>query len=65
MSVDEEFFKSDAVQSELEDIQQTYTDLLKMSAGLSDFSPEERLDHIEKTLVLIAKQKVFLSLIHI
>ena len=57
--VDDEFFKSEAVQSELEDIQETYTDLLKMSAGLSDFTPEERIDHIEKTLELIAKQKIF------
>jgi len=56
---DDKFFESDAVRTELEDIQQTYTDLLKMSAGLSDFTPEERLDHIEKTLELIAKQKVF------
>ena len=57
--VDDPFFQSDAVRTELEDIQKTYTDLLKMSAGLSDFTPEERLDHIEKTLELIAKQKVF------
>ena len=56
-----DFFKSDVVQEELEDIQTTYTDLLKMSAGLSTISPEERLDHINKTLELIAKQKVFYS----
>tara|TARA_B100000212_G_scaffold317869_1_gene273851 strand:+ start:1768 stop:2124 length:357 start_codon:yes stop_codon:yes gene_type:complete len=56
-----DFFKSDVVQEELEDIQSTYTDLLKMSAGLSTFSPAERLDHINKTLELIAKQKVFYS----
>lgn len=56
---DDKFFESDAVRTELEDIQKTYTDLLKMSAGLSDFTTEERLDHIEKTLELIAKQKVF------
>ena len=30
-----------------------------MSAGLQEFSPKERLDHIEKTLELVAKQKVF------
>jgi len=53
------FFQSEAVRDELQDIEKTYSDLLKMSAGLSDFSPEERLDHIEKTLELIAKQKVF------
>lgn len=56
---DDSFFKSEAVVEELEDIQGTYTELLKMSAGLSDFTTEERLNHIEKTLELIAKQKVF------
>ena len=53
------FFKSEVVQAELEQIQETYTELLKMSSGLQDFSPQERLEHIEKTLELVAKQKVF------
>jgi len=53
------FFQSEAVVEELEDIQKTYTDLLKMSSGLAEFTPKERLDHIEKTLELIAKQKIF------
>tara|TARA_B100001113_G_scaffold297162_1_gene254897 strand:- start:39 stop:404 length:366 start_codon:yes stop_codon:yes gene_type:complete len=53
------FFKSEVVQAELEQIQECYTELLKMSSGLQEFSPEERLDHIEKTLELVAKQKVF------
>lgn len=57
----EEFFKSEVVKDELDDIQETYTDLLQMSAGLKDFTPQQRLDHIEKTLELIAKQKVFYS----
>ena len=56
---EESFFKSEVVVEELQDIQKTSTDLLKMSAGLAEFSPKERLDHIEKTLELIAKQKVF------
>lgn len=55
----ESFFQSEMVTEDLEDIQETYTELLKMSAGLSDFSPQERLDHIEKTLELVAKQKIF------
>ena len=54
-----DFMQSEVVQSELEQIQQCYTELLQMSAGLKDFSPKERLDHIEKTLELVAKQKVF------
>ena len=55
----EEFFNSEVVRDELEDIQETYTELLKMSNKLSEFEPHERLDHINKTLELIAKQKVF------
>tara|TARA_B100000287_G_scaffold17507_1_gene17583 strand:+ start:11538 stop:11912 length:375 start_codon:yes stop_codon:yes gene_type:complete len=55
----DDFFKSEIVAKELEDIQACYTSLLQMSSGLKSFSPQERLDHIEKTLELIAKQKVF------
>ena len=55
----EEFFNSEVVRDELEDIQKTYTELLNMSNKLSQFKPQERLDHINKTLELIAKQKVF------
>ena len=55
----DDFFKSEVVQEELEEIQACYTELLKMSSGLKEFSPSERLDHIEKTLELVAKQKVF------
>ena len=53
------FFQSEVVQEELESIQECYTELLKMSAGLKQFNPKERLEHIEKTLELVAKQKVF------
>mgnify|MGYP003148532990 FL=1 len=53
------FLKSEVVQEELEAIQECYTELLKMSAGLKQFNPQERLEHIEKTLELVAKQKVF------
>ena len=53
------FLQSEVVQEELEAIQECYTELLKMSAGLKQFNPQERLEHIEKTLELVAKQKVF------
>ena len=59
MTEDFDFFKSEVVQKELESIQECYTELLKMSAGLKEFNPHERLEHIEKTLELVAKQKVF------
>ena len=55
----ENFFQSEVVKEELEAIQECYTELLKMSAGLKQFNPKERLEHIEKTLELVAKQKVF------
>ena len=54
-----DFFTSEVVQKELEEIQECYTELLKMSSGLKEFNPQERLEHIEKTLELVAKQKVF------
>ena len=57
--MNDNFFQSEVVQEELEEIQDCYTELLKMSSGLKEFSPSERLDHIEKTLELVAKQKVF------
>ena len=54
-----DFMQSEVVQSELEQIQECYTELLKMSSGLQEFNPKERLEHIEKTMELVAKQKVF------
>ena len=56
-----EFFDSEVVRDEIEDIQETYKDLLEMSNQLAKFKPLERLDHINKTLELIAKQKIFYS----
>ena len=57
----EDFFKSEVVKGELDDLQGTYTELLKMSQNFQDFAPHERIDHINKTLELISKQKVFYS----
>ena len=57
--MNDSFFQSGVVQEELEAIQECYTELLKMSSGLKQFNPKERLEHIEKTLELVAKQKVF------
>ena len=54
-----DFFKSDVVRESLEDIQTTYTELLKMSAGFAEYDIKKRVEHIDKTLELIAKQKVF------
>ena len=57
----EEFFKSEIVQEELNDLQETYTDLLQMSQEFEGFDTGQKIEHINKTLELIAKQKVFYS----
>lgn len=57
----EEFFKSEIVQEELNDLQSTYTELLRMSQDFGGFDTDMKIGHINKTLELIAKQKVFYS----
>jgi len=57
----DDFFKSEIVQEELNDLQSTYTDLLKMSSEFEGFDNGQKIEHINKTLELIAKQKVFYS----
>jgi hypothetical protein len=57
----DEFFKSEIVQEELNELQSTYTDLLKMSQSFEGFDNGQKIEHINKTLELIAKQKVFYS----
>ena len=55
------FFKSEIVQEELNDLQTTYTELLRMSQDFGGFDTDMKIEHINKTLELIAKQKVFYS----
>ena len=57
--MNEDFFRSEVIQAELDDLQTTYNDLLKMSSKLNQLDKSQQLDHINKTLELIAKQKVF------
>ena len=57
--MNEDFFRSEVIQVELDDLQTTYNDLLKMSSKLNQLDKSQQLNHINKTLELIAKQKVF------
>ena len=57
--MNEDFFRSEVIQAELDDLQTTYNDLLKMSSKLNQLDKSQQLNHINKTLELIAKQKVF------
>ena len=53
------FFNSQQVQSNLQDIFNTYQEVAAMTAKLSTMSREERLDHIEDCKNLIDKQRTF------
>lgn len=53
------FYESDVVRDELREMENLYLQLAKMSMQFSSLDGEEKVDHIEKTLELIAKQKVF------
>jgi|TARA_B100001094_G_scaffold296827_1_gene319344 hypothetical protein len=53
------FFNSEQVQSNLQDIFDTYQEVASMTAQLSTMSREERLDHIEDCKNLIDKQRNF------
>ena len=53
------FFKSEQVQTNLQDIFETYQEVASMTSQLGKMDREERLDHIEDCKVLIDKQKNF------
>ena len=53
------FYESNVIREELKEMEQLYLDLAKLSYNLPRLNSEEKLDHVRKTLELIAKQKVF------
>ena len=53
------FFKSEQVQENLQDIFDTYQEIASMTSQLGRMNKEEKLDHIEDCKVLIDKQKTF------
>ena len=53
------FFKSEQVQTNLQDIFDTYKEIASMTSQLGSMNKEEKLDHIEDCKVLIDKQKTF------
>ena len=53
------FYESDVIKEELENMQQLYKDLYDLSVRFPLMKPEEKKEHIVKTLELIAKQKIF------
>ena len=53
------FYESDVIKEELANMQQLYKDLYDLSVTYPLMKPDDKKIHIEKTLELIAKQKVF------
>ena len=53
------FFKSEQVQTNLQDIFETYQEVASMTSQLGKMDREERLEHIQDCKVLIDKQKTF------
>ena len=53
------FFKSEQVQTNLQDIFETYQQVASMTSKLAGMSKQEKLDHIEDCKVLIDKQRNF------
>ena len=53
------FFKSEQVQLNLQDIFETYQQIAAMTSQLATMNKEEKLDHISQCKTLIDKQKTF------
>jgi|TARA_B100000035_G_scaffold271812_1_gene246855 hypothetical protein len=53
------FFKSEQVQTNLQDIFETYQEVASMTSQLGKMNREEKLEHIEDCKKLIDKQKTF------
>ena len=53
------FFKSEQVQTNLQDIFNTYQEVASMTSQLGKMNKKEKLEHIEQCKVLIDKQKTF------
>ena len=53
------FFKSEQVQANLQDIFDTYQEVASMTSQLGSMSKKEKLEHIEDCKTLIDKQKTF------
>mgnify|MGYP001171684268 FL=1 len=53
------FYESDQVKDEIKEMEKLYMDLARLSTKFPTMDDETKLEHLEKTMMLIAKQKVF------
>ncbi len=53
------FYESEQVIDEIKDMEKLYTDLARLSIKFPSLTDDDKREHLEKTLMLIAKQKVF------
>ncbi len=57
--MNQRFYESDVVRNEMEEMQNLYQELYEISMRFPKMKKEDKREHIEKTMELIAKQKVF------
>jgi len=55
----EPFYQSEVVRQELVDMQSLYKDLYDISIRFPSMTQDEKAEHLEKTMALVAKQKLF------
>ena len=53
------FYESEVVRGEVQEMEQLYLELAKLSVKFAELDEEGRRQHLEGTLELIAKQKLF------
>jgi len=53
------FYESEQVKEEIKGMETLYTELARLSMQFPSMSDELKREHLEKTMMLIAKQKVF------
>ncbi len=53
------FYESEQVKEEIKGMETLYTELARLSIQFPSMSDELKREHLEKTMMLIAKQKVF------
>jgi len=53
------FYESDQVKEEIKGMEKLYTELARLSIQFPSMDDDLKREHLEKTMMLIAKQKVF------
>ena len=55
----DKFYESDVVRNEIKEMEKLYTELARLSINYPKMDDDGKREHIDATMTLIAKQKVF------